>query len=241
MIFMEEKISIKLFSDVGMGELFMSRLYHFQDHILNGLFGTKNIKEIKESILKVVFDGLEPAFRSLRELRKEWADDKISEKRRRQHIENIYSYLTIAFKDRFQGLARLMGYDIGFLFQNDKNFEAGCEQFLKSYPKIDPQFIEVIKNDRVCWLNLMIDVRNNAIDHAAGKDPTLIKELEQNMTLEAVEKIFDNCWRAIEDFLIVFSTDKTDPKYGHVILELIEYKQDKNHQHRFGWFIVEKE
>ena len=83
---MEEKISVKLFSDVGMGELFMSRLYHFQDHILNGLFGTKKIKGIQEAILRVVFDGLEPAFRSLRELRKEWLDEKIPEKKKRQHM-----------------------------------------------------------------------------------------------------------------------------------------------------------
>lgn len=237
---MEEKISVKLFSDVGMGELFMSRLYHFQDHILNGLFSTQKIKEIQEAILRVLFDGLEPAFRSLRELRKEWLDKKIPEKKKRQDIENIYSYLTIAFKDRFQGVAKLMGYDIGFLFQNDKNFEAGCEQFLKSYPKIDSQFVVMIKNDRASWFNLMINVRNNAIDHAAGKDSTLLKQLEQNMTLEAVEKIFDNCWRAIEDFLAVFAVDKTDLKYGYAIFELSEYRQDKNYQHRFGWFIVEK-
>lgn len=237
---MEERISVKLFSDVGMGELFMSRLYHFQDHILNGLFGTQKIKEIQEAILRVVFDGLEPAFRSLRELRKEWSDEKIPEKKKRQHIENIYSYLTIAFKDRFQEVVKLMGYDIGFLFQNDKNFEAGCGQFLKSYPKIDPQFVEMIKNDRISWFNLMLNVRNNAIDHAAGKDSALLKQLEQNMTLEAVEKIFDNCWRAIEDFLAVFAVDKTELKYGHTILELSEYRQDKNYKHRFGWFIVEK-
>jgi len=237
---MEEKISVKLFSNVGMGELFMSRLCHFQDHILNGLFGIKNTKEIQEAILRVVFDGLDPAFRSLRELQKEWSDEKIPEKKKRQHIENIYSYLTIAFKDRFQEVAKLMGYNIDFLFQNDKTFEVGCKQFLKSYPKIDSQFIETIKNDRASWFNLMLNIRNNLIDHAAGKDQSLLKQLEQNMTLEAVEIIFDNCWRAIEDFLAIFAVDKTDQKYGHAILELSEYRQDENYQHRFGWFIVEK-
>ena len=144
---MEEKISLKLFSDVGMGELFMSRLFHFQDHILNGLFGTKNTKEVKDAIFQVIFDGLEPAFRSLRELRKKLIDEKIPEKEKRQLIENIYSYLTIAFKDRFQEVAKLMGYDTGFLFQNDKNFEVGCTQFSQLHPKIDSQFIEMICNE----------------------------------------------------------------------------------------------
>jgi len=238
---MEEKTPLKSFSDVGTDELFMSRLYHFQNHILSGLLGVQKIKEVQEAVLRVVFDGLEPAFRSLRELRKEWSDDKIPEKKKRQDIENIYSYLTIAFKNRFQEVARLMGYDIGFLFQNDKNFELGCKQFLESHPNIDPEFIETIKNDRDSWFNLMLNVRNNAIEHAAGKDNTLLKQLEQNMTLDAVENIFDNCWRAIEDFLAVFAIDSTDPKYGHFICELSEYKQDENYRHRFGWFVENKQ
>ena len=235
-----EEIQVKKFSDVGMGELFMSRLYHFQDNILNGLFGFEKNKETKQSIMNVLFDGLEPACRSLRKLRKSWDDENVPEKEKRQDIENVYSYLTIAFKDRFQQTANLMGYDIGFLFQNDTNFEAGCKEFIQRHPGIDSHFIEVVKDDRLTWSKLLIDVRNNVIDHAANKDPQVLRDLEQNMTLDSVEKVFDNCWRAMEDYLAVFAIDKTDSKYGSEILELLEYRQSKDHPQRFGWFSVKE-
>jgi len=233
---MQENISLKLFSDIGMGEIFMSRLFDFNTRILNGLFDTTNGKEIKDAIFVIIFDGLEPAFRSLRVLRTEWTDMKIPEKKKKQDIENVYSYLTLAFKDRFQKAAKLMGYDIGFLSQNDSKFEVGYKKFLELHPKISPELIEIMRNDRNGWLSLMTQVRNQAIEHAADSEPTLKKELEQNMTLEIAEAIFDNCWRAIEDYLIVFVIDKINPIYGHTILELPEYRQDKNYPQRFGWY-----
>lgn len=94
-----------------------------------------------------------------------------------------------------------MGYNISFLFQNDKNFEVGCQQFLKSYPKIDHQFVKMIKDDRASWFNLMLNVRNNVIEHATGKEKSLLEQLEQNMTLEAVEKILTTAGEQSKIFL----------------------------------------
>ena len=61
------------------------------------------------------------------------------------------------------------------------------------------------------------------------------------MNLDFAEIVFDNCWRAIEDLLAIFANDKTDPKYGMAILELKEYRDNKNNLQRFGWFIIDKE
>lgn len=235
---MEERISVKLFSDVGMGEVFMARLVHLHDRILSGVYGLDNKKEIKNSIMRVIFDGLEPAFRSLREIRKEWADDKVPEKRKRQHIENVYLYLTIAFKDRFQQTAKEFGYDIGFIFQKDSAFEKEAEKFIKLYPKIGNDLVQVAKYHRANWLSKIISVRNDVIDHAGEKDRERIKELEKGLTLQYAESLFDNCWRAIEDAILLFVLDRYDKKYGHQLLELEAYRTDKNHLKRFGWFLI---
>lgn len=81
-----ESIKFKLFSDVGMNELFMARLFHFQDRILSGLFGGKDNEAIQQAIMTVLFDGLEPAFRSLRNLHEKWNDENIPEKEKIQLV-----------------------------------------------------------------------------------------------------------------------------------------------------------
>ncbi len=255
---MKDKTSVKLFSDVGAEELsisrilhfedhififagkeelFISRILHFEDYILPGIFINKKREIIKQAIYRVVFEGLIPAFISLRELGKKWTDEKVPEIEKRQLIKSIYSNLVIAFKDRFKKVAKLMGYDIGFLFRKkEKDFENNCVKFLEDNPRIDSGFIEFAKNERDSWLRLMTNVRNIAIEHAAENDPDEIKYLESYMNLESVEIFFDNCWRAIEDFLFVFSKDKMDPIDGIELRELPEYIKDENHPERFGWF-----
>jgi len=236
-----DKKRVTLFSDIGTEELFMSRIFHFEDEILPGIFGNEARKEMEEAITQVLFAGLIPAFGSLRDLRKKWVDAEIPEITKRQILENIYIYLTIAYKNRFQEVARLMGYDIGFLFQKDKTFETGCARFSALHPRIDPEFIEVIKDDRKGWSKLMVDVRNDLIEHAGGKDRSKIKFLESYMDLDSAETIFEHCWRRMEDFLFVLAVDKIDPNFGHTIGELKEYKQDENHRERFRWFHVQKQ
>ncbi len=82
----------------------------------------------------------------------------------------------------------------------------------------------------------MLDIRNLVIDHAAGKDPIRIKALSKHMTLEAAEVIFDNCWRSMEDFLIIFALDNLEPSIDITILQTKEYVENKDHGERFGWF-----
>jgi len=82
---MTEKHSFTLLTDFGTGEVFMSRLLHFANYILKGLDLT-NIDEIKDDFFTVIFDGLAPAFTSLRDLRAEWGNDKIPLRKKQQHI-----------------------------------------------------------------------------------------------------------------------------------------------------------
>lgn len=232
----QENFKTELFSDVGMGETFMARLINFETDILQGVSGV-NHEKVNNLIFEVIFDGLEPAFRSLRDLRKKWDDKEVPKKEKIQLVENVYSYLVVAFKDRFQNIAKEMGYDISFLFKQQKDFDAGCIEFKKKYPNIDSKFIHSILEYRE-WSNILVQVRNNVIDHKAGKNPIIVEKLSSFLTLKNAEILFDNCWKSIEDFLVIFAIDKVDPKYGMKIQELTEYKNNNEYEHRFGWFDV---
>lgn len=214
----------------------MSRIFDLGNSIINGLF-IKNQKEVKDAFFSVIFDWLEPAFRSLRKLRRESDHKKISERERQQDIENIYVYLKIAIKDRFAQVAKLMGYDIWFLFQKEEEFNKKKKDFLTKNQNIDPSFISMIEDDRKAWLNIMMDVKNLAIEHAGDKNPKIVKDLKRFLNLEAVEKMFENCWKSIEDITYFLIKGKINPRMGMCLGELPEYQKDKNFKHRFGWYV----
>jgi hypothetical protein len=64
-----------------------------------------------------------------------------------------------------QSAARIMGYDIGFLFQKDAAFEAGCESFLKANPNVRPALVEVMKHNRATWQTDLGRFRNEYLEH----------------------------------------------------------------------------
>lgn len=237
-----EKLVVKKFSDVGTGELFMSRLRHFDNYVLSGLFGLQNKAEISTALWSVIFDGLEPAYRSLKTLRSELGEESVVEQKRKQDIENVISYLIIAYKDRFQYVVKLLDYDIGFLFlKKETGYQSGCKQFIKDHPDIGARVIEMLNQDRSLWLRYINDCRNDLLEHKAGKDPITIKKLARNVTPENLKIAFDNCWKSIEDMLAIFVDAKTDQKYGMELRELGEYKRNNEHPTRFEWVILAKE
>lgn len=79
---------------------------------------------------------------------------------------------------------------------------------------MNPSFILMIEDDRKTWLNIMMDVKNLAIEHAGNKDPRIVKDLKSFLNLEAVEKMFENCWKAIEDITYFLIEGRVNPKMG---------------------------
>jgi hypothetical protein len=213
----------------------MSRLIHFQDKILGGIVGGEIKLEIQHAIFNVLFDGLEPALKNLRDLREKWSDSTVAQNEKRKLIESLFNNLVIALKDRFQYVTKMMGYEIGFMFQDDVKFINGCANFLAKHPAIPNRFVEMIAMERV-WIKILQDVRNHIIEHKANKSLEYTKSLNTYLTLEYSETLFDHCWRLIEDIMWVLAIDMTDIQHGLTIQELFEYKQNNNHPQRFGWF-----
>lgn len=215
----------------------MSRFVHFESHVLSALPKIKDRDAVRNALFRMIFDGFEPAFRSLRDLKKKIDDQAVSKREKRLLIENVFSYLALAVRDRFSVVADLMGYDIGFLFQKDTAFKKGRESFLLKYPKIDPAFLDVLEDDRCRWLSPLFDVRNEAIEHSGKIGPEELKRLESYMDLPTAEVMFDNSWRRVEDFLGVFANDIFGEMGGLKLFEIKEYQENRNHPVRFGWFI----
>lgn len=237
---MEEKFISEIYSNNGMGVVFMSRLMHFHDYVLNGVIGMPNTKEVKEALFGVIITDLDKAYTSLKKLRLCWDDTTTPRNEKNKEIDNIYNSLVAAFKDKFQIVARLMGYDIGFIFsRKDDNFEAKAKDFISLHPIIGNELVEMAKMDRSRWQKKMIDVRNIAIEHTLDKDRELIQMLEKEKNLQTVEIMFDNCWRAIEDYLKLFVLDKIKEDGAMRLYEIHEFIKNKDSLQRFEWVFIE--
>lgn len=239
---MAEKFSFKLFADVGTSELFIARLNRFWD--LLGGFPVENNDEIKKLLTQATLEDLLSAFMSLRDLRKEWLDQKVPERKKQRDIENIYRSVIVAYKDKLQTIAKIIGYDIGFLFQQNQNvFEKKFQDFLTAHPEMDPEFVDMIVFDRRNWLAHTIAVRNDAIDHPSTTNPELLEKLKASMTLESVEMVFGSCWRSMEDvlFFLIRARLKHERDQGRTYGGLGLYispvfVQDESSENKFSWW-----
>jgi len=111
-----------------------------------------------------------------------------------QQAEYVAFYNSIwwAYKDRFQLFMRELGFDIGFIFQDDKNFEKGSTKFLEAHPNV-PDFIEVAKTDRKLWQN-QLGAHRNALHSGDRRN----EKHDLDNPADA-RMIFDNVWQAIEE------------------------------------------
>jgi len=227
-----EHIKIEKFADIGTGEPFVARTGLGLIEILEAT-NFKNRKEINDGIFTILFDGLMPAFLSLREIRKieSGKDEKIVINLQKHYI-NLFNHLWVAYKDRMPKVVGLIGFDIGFLFQNEKDFEEGTGGFLKKneiLSGIDYQFINMLRDERKTWQNILAKIRNDYLEHKKLNQ----KEVERHFNLETAEIIFNNCWQAVEEIMVVFLRTGLPLYAGIDIAEIPLEKRDLKNPKRF--------
>ena len=112
---------------------------------------------------------------------------------------SLYSSVWAAYKDRWQSAMKLIGFDMGFLFVADANFDAAFNRFVADHPFDEPdQLKTAFVADRASWQTRLGSYRNQEIEHRAGTEDV---EFFQNQT--SAEASFYNVWRAIEDWTIM--------------------------------------
>ena len=233
---------VKRFSDVDLQEIFMSRLFDLT-RIIGGLVVGNEEKNYREWFLKMIFEGFEPAFVALCELKKAENNNDYPENKIEKHVKDMISYLVIAYKDRMQKVAESFGYNIGFLYGKDVNFEQGARKFINEHNNIDKNIINLMRDNRAKWQKTLIRIRNVLINHqmtASIKEIEELKSYLNHLKYSECNNLFDNCWKAAEDILFILMRDFIKIGAGTNLRETKDYQKNPQSKVRFGWYITVK-
>ena len=129
-----------LFSNINLSEPFVARLWGLLD-ILKWT-NYQNQKQINDAILYVLTDSLLPTHISLENIRKHLTVVGIAEIDKQKDYFDLYNHLWSAYKDRMQAVFVGTKFEIGFLFQKDKQFEQGISKLKLTFPNISESFFD---------------------------------------------------------------------------------------------------
>lgn len=124
------------FANVGSSEEFVDLFSGEFLELVDGsaIYGDER-KAVKDAFMTILIEGLMPAFEHLRKIRQS-VSAPAPELNRRQLYEDFARVLWHAYKDLMPKAVLLLGFDIGFQFQNDAIFEKGIAEFNKKYPSL---------------------------------------------------------------------------------------------------------
>ena len=236
---MQENLNLKLefFSDIGTGNPFVARIGLGLIDILNST-NFRERKKINDAIFEILFEGLMPAFISLRELRKFETQGakggRVPIITINKSYYNLYNNLWVAYKDGMQRVVKLLGFDVGFLFQKENQFKQGCENFLKQHPNVNQAFTKMLADVRKSWQNILSTIRNYYLEHKILD----IKKVERFFTIENAELLFCNCWQAIEMILVILLRTGMPLDKGIDIAEIPEKERDPDCPKRFRFVMT---
>lgn len=228
---MQENWKLELLSDIGTSSPFVARIGLGLIDI-SDVTNFKERKKINDAIFEILLEGLMPAFISLRELRKGESVPIITINK---SYYNLYNHLWVAYKDRMQRVVKLLGFDVGFLFQKESQFKQGCENFLKQHPNVNQAFTKMLADQRKSWQNILSIIRNHYLEHKILD----IKQVERFFTIENAEVLFCNCWQAIEMILVILLRTGMPLDKGIDIADIPEKERDPSCPKRFR-FVIKK-
>ncbi|MFA5871418.1 MAG: hypothetical protein WC858_01735 [Parcubacteria group bacterium] len=226
------KIKVEKVANFGSNEPFIARFGMGLSEIIEATtFDNKD--KIKEEIIGLLVECLTPAYAHLNEIR-----DIENGKKERLLVDldkaynALYERLWVAYKDRMQKVAALMGFNLGFLFQNDQLFEQGINNFVEKHNKIPSDFLAIIRTNRNIWQNALAKFRNDFLEHNKLNK----NDVDHFFKLGAAETIFNNCWRLVEYILVSLMIEKLHPGIG--IAEIPDDKRDPSRPTKFQLYFL---
>ena len=224
------KFVVQKYASVGTKEPFTAAFLGLGDLLDAASFDVAKKTEIKNIIMEIYMDCFLPAFLCLRKIHQPDADAGLADKFR--NYDDLYRYLVRALKDRTQAAAKAIGYDIGFLFQQDKGFEKGFQEFGQKYPE-SPTFGDWLKNVRVSTEKLAA-MRNNFLEHQNNPRADFMDYYKP----EVAQVLFDSAWQEAEGMLAIFISKHFPP---FVKLRIIpEAQRDPTLPKKFGFSYAPK-
>jgi hypothetical protein len=220
-----DKFVVQKYASVGSKEPFTAAFLGLRDLVDATDLESAKQTEIKDIVMEIYMDCMLPAFLSLRKIHQPDADAGMADNFK--NYDDLYRYLVRALKDRTQAAAKAIGYDIGFLFQQDKAFEKGCQEFGQRYPEL-PTFGDWLKNVRVSTEKLAA-IRNNFLEHQSHPRTEFMDYYKPDVA----QALFDCAWQEAEGMLAVFISKHFPPS---VKLRIIpEHERDPNLPKKFGF------
>lgn len=192
------KWKVERFADIGY-EDFAKDMVELHPLVDAGTIEDPQRANVKEAITSILIDGLMPAFLDLRKIRASVGQD-LPLLNQRQPYEDFSGKLWKAYKHLMQEAVKLMGDNIGFLFQNEKDFREGLVEFRRTNANAREGFEKFLKETRDEWQNELAKFRNTWVEHQTG-DP---KQFQKFYDPKYAEWLFDTVWHTIADILPVF-------------------------------------
>jgi hypothetical protein len=220
-----DEFTIDHYADFGSGEPWVARTFLGLNDIVAATKWTT--ETTVRDALGDVFETLADAFTDLLELRTFEGRD-IPVTKRRSAYSAFYRHLWTAYKDRFPIVATALGYDIGFLFQKDKDFEKVSPKFLARHPELPPELIVMLRDERASWQSGLMRFRNDHLEHRKPLEESFVAPF---YTLAMAELAFENVWQAIEDITIQLLVPHIPPAVQ--LVEIPEADRDPTIPKRF--------
>jgi hypothetical protein len=188
-------------------------------------------QELKEAILTILFEGLIPAFEHLKKIRAS-VGQTMPVLNRMQLYEDFSRVLWHAYKDLMPKATILLGFDLGFLFQKDADFEKGVIEFNKKHFSLIMHVCDHLRNQRNNWQNGLANFRNHFLEHRKEGPEKFGKYYKPGQ----VEVLFDSAWRTMADILPVVIESHFSP--SHSIEEIPANERDPLRRRRFRFVLL---
>ncbi|WP_348269830.1 hypothetical protein P8936_18045 [Edaphobacter paludis] len=221
------------FANVGTSEEFIETFSGEILELVDGslIFGDER-ESVKNAIVTIVVEGLMPAFEHLKKIRAS-VTTPLPELNRRQLYEDFARGLWHAYKDLFPKATMLLGFDIGFLFKQDAQFENALTAFLSKHPSLILDVPELLRRQRANWQQGLSSFRNDYLEHRK-KD---IAEFAAYYEPKTVEMLFDHAWRTMAELFPAFIEARYPPTLS--IMEIPMNERDPKHLRRWRFFQCE--
>jgi len=221
------------FANVGTSEEFIETFSGELLELVDGslIFGEER-DAVKAAIMTVVTEGLMPAFEHLRRIRAS-VTNPLPELNRRQLYEDFARVLWHAYKDLFPKAVLLLGFNIGFLFKGDADFEKGLADFMSKTPSLILDVPELLRRQRVNWQQGLHGFRNDFLEHRKKN----VAEFAAFYEPKTAEMLFDHAWRTMAELCPAFIEARYPPTWS--ITEIPKDERDPRHLRRWRFFQCE--
>jgi hypothetical protein len=223
---------VEHYADFGSGEPWVARTILQSGTLVNAVPAFGETRQEFHNEMGEVFETLGMAFNSLREIRRAVGDGAPALDLAEAYAR-LYGFLWTAYKDRFQKALRALGYDFGFVWQDDRRFEAGASALLAKRPEFR-ELVDLVRRYRDDFQNALAYYRNEYLVHREmDADPRMLASFHN---LDAAEDTFDRVWRAVEAIIAGVVVVELPPQF--TLVEIPEEERDPDRPERFGFRVA---